>query len=41
MNNAGIMAVPQGKTVDGFEMQFGINVLGKTYLINTRFLRIC
>ena len=28
VNNAGIMATPQGKTVDGFEMQFGVNHLG-------------
>ena len=28
VNNAGIMAVPFGKTADGFEMQFGTNHLG-------------
>lgn len=28
LNNAGIMAIPQGKTVDGFEIQFGTNHLG-------------
>jgi hypothetical protein len=28
LNNAGIMAVPAGKTVDGFETQFGTNHLG-------------
>jgi NAD(P)-dependent dehydrogenase (short-subunit alcohol dehydrogenase family) len=28
MNNAGIMAVPLGRTADGFEMQFGTNHLG-------------
>ena len=39
MNNAGIMAVPQAKTVDGFESQFGINVLGKTFLIKKYLLR--
>jgi NAD(P)-dependent dehydrogenase (short-subunit alcohol dehydrogenase family) len=28
MNNAGIMATPYGKTLDGFEQQLGINHLG-------------
>ncbi len=28
VNNAGIMAIPYTKTVDGFEMQFGTNHLG-------------
>ena len=28
LNNAGIMAVPYGKTTDGFERQFGTNHLG-------------
>jgi len=28
INNAGIMATPFGKTVDGFELQFGTNHLG-------------
>jgi NAD(P)-dependent dehydrogenase (short-subunit alcohol dehydrogenase family) len=28
INNAGIMAVPPGKTADGFELQFGTNHLG-------------
>ena len=29
MNNAGVMMLPQGKTVDGFETQFATNVLGE------------
>ena len=28
VNNAGLMAVPQQRTADGFEMQFGTNYLG-------------
>jgi NAD(P)-dependent dehydrogenase (short-subunit alcohol dehydrogenase family) len=34
VNNAGIMAVPQGKTVDGFESQIGTNHLGHFALTN-------
>lgn len=32
--NAGIMACPQGVTVDGFELQFGTNHLGHFVLVN-------
>lgn len=28
INNAGLMAIPKSKTVDGFESQFGVNHLG-------------
>src|SRR3954463_15351968 len=34
INNAGIMAVPQGTTKDGFELQIGTNHLGHFALTN-------
>jgi NAD(P)-dependent dehydrogenase (short-subunit alcohol dehydrogenase family) len=33
MCNAGVMALPQGTTADGFDTQFGINVLGHWALV--------
>lgn len=34
MCNAGVMAIPQGTTEDGFDTQFGINVLGHWGLVS-------
>jgi len=34
INNAGIMAVPEGRTVEGFELQIGTNHLGPFLLTN-------
>lgn len=40
VNNAGIMAVPLGRTAQGFESQFGVNVLGHFALTGRLLPRI-
>lgn len=37
MNNAGLMATPESRTEDGFEMQFGVNHLGH-YALTARLV---
>lgn len=34
INNAAVMRCPPGKTEDGFDMQLGVNYLGKSAALN-------
>lgn len=40
MLNAGVMAMPEGRTVDGFETQLGVNVLGHWALLSHLLPRV-